>query len=196
MRPFVLCFVSFCKVSLLKVTFFFCFILSKLSLSIPKLGSQVVPAIIPFWLFWVKLPKLNPIVIVCSPKVVKLDASPCWSELLKPVSTVWAKLSKLNLSRSEPLKLDSGFSLSRSKLFKPDSRLSLLRSKLRKLDSWLFVLLSLLLLLFWLLVLLWCCCRCCCCCCCCCCCSAFCLLKLCPASCCTVFAECAISALS
>ena len=138
---------------MLKVTLFF------LSLLGSKLGSQTVSISIPSWpscCCWIKLPKLNPIVIVLWPKFPKLRFASCWSKLRELDSTprVGLKLPKLTSSRSGS---DSGLSLSRSKLFKPDSRLLLL-------------LLSLLLslLLVWLLLLWccwWCCCyRCCCCC--------------------------------
>ena len=116
--------------ALLKVTLFVGFVPSKLSFVCSKLGSQAVPMFIPSWpscCCWIKLPKLNPIVIGCWPKLSKLRFASCWSKLPKLDSTprVGLKLPKLVACRSGS---DSGLSLSRSKLFKPDSRLLLLLS--------------------------------------------------------------------
>ena len=120
-----------------KLTLFFGFVRSKLSLLYSKLGSQAVPMCFPSWsscCCWIKLPKLNPIAIVLWPKLPKLRFASCWSKLreLDSTSRIGLKLPTLASSRSGS---DSGLSLSRSKLFKLDSRL-------------LSLLLSLLLLLF------------------------------------------------
>ena len=108
-----------------KVTLLLGFLLPSFALSESKLGSQAVPTICPSWpswFCWIKLPKLNPIVIICWPKFAKLRFASWWSKLPKLDSPprIGLKLPKLTSSRSGS---DSGLSLSRSKLFKLDSRL-------------------------------------------------------------------------
>ena len=146
-----------------KVTLLLGFLLPSFALSESKLGSQAVPTICPFWpswFCWIKLPKLNPIVIICWPKFAKLRFASWWSKLPKLDSPprIGLKLPKLTSSRSGS---DSGLSLSRSKLFKLDSRPFLL----------LFHHVFSVVVVMMLLVAARCCCCCCCCCwygCCCC----------------------------